>query len=537
MKKFLVILMVVAMAAFLFVGCEPTPATYTLTMAVYPTGGGTTTPAVGPHPGQTDGTVVPITATPAADYEFDKWTGDVADPTLASTTVTMDADKTVTANFKSIPAPPPVTYDLTMQVSPPGSGTTIPAVGTHNYASGAVVDISAFPDTGYEFDKWTGDASGSADTTVTMDADKTVTAKFKELPTNVPIITSVPEAADGYVNKADAADGIKVHGTGDKDAEIYLYFVDPAGDIFAGTGQVTGTGAWMVDVAKADLGEDGDKILYATAEQKTRWTVSPHSNEIEFTLDTVIPSITGSVGKSGTLGVYSFVETTDSQWGAPGSQTGPFGEVLLSTDTTIDALPGTQYVSIPAGTAGSPLQMGEQILSPFTTIPATNMLMSGVVNWRLEVINVVGPLITMRRTNLTAGTPPLNYTFLGTPYFSTSWIPGLQVALWWPPSVGAYCLITTTYITPVAGYIDVTFDEEVTNASVLAGTWTAFVWAGDIKPVVSVRSSTVARLTETAAVIPNLVTGVSYSVVCSGVEDLASNPILPGSTTDGTVFP
>jgi hypothetical protein len=75
--------------------------TYTLTMAV--SGSGTTTPAVGDHD-YTTGTVVDITATPDGGWQFDIWTGAVAAPTSATTTVTMDAAKTVTANFSEITA-------------------------------------------------------------------------------------------------------------------------------------------------------------------------------------------------------------------------------------------------------------------------------------------------------------------------------------------------------------------------------------------------------------------------------------------------
>jgi hypothetical protein len=75
-----------------------TPTTYNLTMAVNPTEGGTTDPAVGPHT-YAEGTVVNITATPAEGYVFDHWEGDVADPDFASTTVTMDEDQAVTVHF------------------------------------------------------------------------------------------------------------------------------------------------------------------------------------------------------------------------------------------------------------------------------------------------------------------------------------------------------------------------------------------------------------------------------------------------------
>lgn len=75
--------------------------TYTLTMAVNPAGAGTTDPAAGDHI-YNSGTVVNISATAATGYEFSNWTGDVADANSAATTVTMDADETVTANFSQL---------------------------------------------------------------------------------------------------------------------------------------------------------------------------------------------------------------------------------------------------------------------------------------------------------------------------------------------------------------------------------------------------------------------------------------------------
>lgn len=65
---------------------------------------GTVTPAIG-DAGIT--TNIPITATPNAGYQFDKWMvaggATVADPTSATTTVTATAEGSVTAYFKEIP--------------------------------------------------------------------------------------------------------------------------------------------------------------------------------------------------------------------------------------------------------------------------------------------------------------------------------------------------------------------------------------------------------------------------------------------------
>ena len=62
-------------------------------------------PAIGPHD-YAPNTVVDISATPAGGYRFVNWTstgGAVANPTSPSTTVTVEASKTVTAHFELIP--------------------------------------------------------------------------------------------------------------------------------------------------------------------------------------------------------------------------------------------------------------------------------------------------------------------------------------------------------------------------------------------------------------------------------------------------
>jgi uncharacterized repeat protein (TIGR02543 family) len=173
---------------------EVTETTYELTMAVDPTAGGTTDPIVGVHT-YPESEVVAITAYASAGYEFDHWTGDVADPNSASTTVTMAGDKTVTAHFSLLPT----TYVLTMAVDPTAGGTTNPAVGAHTYPEDEVVAVTAIPNAGYEFDYWEGDVAdpNSAYTPVTMDGDKTVTAHFSLLPTTYELTMAVDPTAGG----------------------------------------------------------------------------------------------------------------------------------------------------------------------------------------------------------------------------------------------------------------------------------------------------------------------------------------------------
>jgi uncharacterized repeat protein (TIGR02543 family) len=165
--------------------------TYELTMAVDPAGSGTTVPAVGAHT-YDEGTVVDVTATPAAGYAFDHWSGGCSGSGTCQ--VTMDGDKTVTAHFTAI------SHDLTIAVDPVGGGTTNPAVGVHTYGYGSVVDITATPAAGYVFDHWGGACTGTGTCQVTMDADKSVTANFATEPTSV--LGGVN--GDGLVNSTDA---------------------------------------------------------------------------------------------------------------------------------------------------------------------------------------------------------------------------------------------------------------------------------------------------------------------------------------------
>ncbi|MFY7711017.1 InlB B-repeat-containing protein [Tenacibaculum sp. MEBiC07804] len=118
-----------------------------------------------------DGSVLTLTATPDAGFEFTGWSGD-ASGTTNPLNITMDADKTVTANFS------PIQRTLTVNAAN-GSVTASPNPVNGTYDDGTVVTLTAVPDSGYQFDSWSGDATGNTtQITVTMDGDKTVTASF-----------------------------------------------------------------------------------------------------------------------------------------------------------------------------------------------------------------------------------------------------------------------------------------------------------------------------------------------------------------------
>ncbi len=63
-----------------------------------------------------------------------------------------------------------------------GLGTTEPVIGNHAYAEGTQLFLTAIPAAGWQFEKWiiNGTDFYEADTTITMDEDKTATAYFAE---------------------------------------------------------------------------------------------------------------------------------------------------------------------------------------------------------------------------------------------------------------------------------------------------------------------------------------------------------------------
>ena len=136
-------------------------------------GQGTTNPSAGTYE-YGSGTQVTITAAPASGWEFDHWSGtdnNAANPT----TITMSSNKSVTAHFVRAP---PEQYTLTITVSPSGSGSVSPSGGT--FDAGTVVTFTAYPTSGWQFDHWSGDASGTSPSIViTMDSDKDATAYFE----------------------------------------------------------------------------------------------------------------------------------------------------------------------------------------------------------------------------------------------------------------------------------------------------------------------------------------------------------------------
>ena len=176
MKRVSIFLITVALIAGM-IGCGPAPVQYSLTISTTE-GGEVTTPGEGTF-SYVEGTDVDLVAEPEEGYRFVCWTGDmddIANVEDAITTITMNDDYSITADFAV------KQYDLTTRSTEGGSVTT-PGEGTFTYDEGTVVGLVAQPDEGYQFMKWTGNVGAIADvnaasTTVAVKGDCTITASF-----------------------------------------------------------------------------------------------------------------------------------------------------------------------------------------------------------------------------------------------------------------------------------------------------------------------------------------------------------------------
>ncbi len=156
---------------------------HTLTLSST-SGGSVTNPGEGSF-SYNDESRITIIASAGENYHFVNWTGTavnagrVANPNSASTTVMVDADYTIHANFVIDQ------HTLTLS-STSGGSVTNPGEGSFSYNDESRITIIASAGENYHFVNWTGTAvtagkvanPNSANTTVTMDADNTIKANF-----------------------------------------------------------------------------------------------------------------------------------------------------------------------------------------------------------------------------------------------------------------------------------------------------------------------------------------------------------------------
>jgi Raf kinase inhibitor-like YbhB/YbcL family protein len=183
MKIILRSILAITLLATLITTGACTPVQYELTTSVEPAGSGT----VSPGGTYEKGSNIRVTANPEEGYIFDHWSGD-ASGSSTERTISMDANKSVTAHFKKKapeaqePAPviaeEPAYYTLTVKSEPSYAGSVTPSEG--KFKEGTIVNLTATPNPGFSVRIWGGDISGiSNSVSVTMNEDKEITVYFE----------------------------------------------------------------------------------------------------------------------------------------------------------------------------------------------------------------------------------------------------------------------------------------------------------------------------------------------------------------------
>ncbi|SNR16806.1 InlB B-repeat-containing protein [Tenacibaculum jejuense] len=154
----------------------------------------------------TNGDIVNLTAVPDQYYQFDGWSGD-ASGSANPFTLTMNTDKNITALFSKIQVTLVTNAtNGTIEVDKP------PVNGTYDINSELV--LTAVPDTDYQFDGWSGDASGTTNPlTITANSNKNITALFSKIQTTLTTTS---------VNGTITVDKAPVNGSYDINTELVL---------------------------------------------------------------------------------------------------------------------------------------------------------------------------------------------------------------------------------------------------------------------------------------------------------------------------
>lgn len=152
------------------------PTTYTLTTIVAPSGGGEI--FVSPKSDTyTEGEVVTLTPVPNENFVFQEWGGSKSGNSNPLE-LTMNSNKSILGVFVEKGYPLNITIE--------GEGTAeeriIPNPSGREYPGGTVVELTAHPKAGWEFDSWEGDLTGDENpSSIIVEAEKNVTVRFKRI--------------------------------------------------------------------------------------------------------------------------------------------------------------------------------------------------------------------------------------------------------------------------------------------------------------------------------------------------------------------
>lgn len=145
---------------------------YALTIIVEGSGSVNRNPSFDAYPANS---VVTLTANPAPNWVFSRWTGDLSG-SENPINITMSAPRSVTAHFTALS-----NYTITTTTVGQGTIALNPPGGT--YVAETTVTATATASNGWAFAGWSGDAAGTANPlSITVQSNQTITATFAELP-------------------------------------------------------------------------------------------------------------------------------------------------------------------------------------------------------------------------------------------------------------------------------------------------------------------------------------------------------------------
>ena len=184
------------------------------------TGGAVTSGADGLYEAGVDINIVAISDD---DYRFKNWTssngGTFADAESAFTAFTMPANAViVTAVFERVAPPEKLKYALTLEA---GEGGEITFGASGDYEAGAIIDIAASPDDGYQFKIWASSNGGNI-------ADETEAATSFIMPANAVTVTAEFIATDSKPDDGGTPSGAGAKSSGASGALIPVVTPTPS---------------------------------------------------------------------------------------------------------------------------------------------------------------------------------------------------------------------------------------------------------------------------------------------------------------------
>ncbi len=353
------------------------PDEFTLDISVSPENAGTTDPAVGQYVLGVD-SVVSLEAIAAEGYRFANWTGGVADADVNLTTVTMNGNKQIVANFIKL-------GDVRITTDPPGrsivvDGESYIAPQDFEWEAGSVHTIAISEDsttqfsgqgTRYQFDTWSDDGAQSHN--ITVNGVLVYSALFD---TEYLLTTAVDPEEGGTVTPPAPGDWYaaeaKVELVAEPDTANGFRFIGWTGDL---TGKAT-PDTLVMDGPKSVTASFGrlKQVVVATVPESLTVSIDGMKYKTPFTFsweENSIHTISADTLKSGGTGIrYYFTDWSDEK--------SREHVVTVKTDTTFTANYMTQFYlsthvdpedggEVTPASPGAWFDMGEEI--PVTAIP------------------------------------------------------------------------------------------------------------------------------------------------------------------------